>query len=362
MRALRRLGLVLLIAAFAAAPAAGQGTPAAYVEPPNLSALIAAAAKEGTLTLGVGSSFGGVPGAQLAQQRIEQLYHIKLDVRYSPVGSGGRFLLQLVQEVRAGQTSSSDVLFTADNSTMAPALQPVGWRKYVPTLPPEAMLYGGRAVKVMTAIVGFDYNTKLIPPNQVPRSFVDLLKPEWKGKIATSPYQATFMSYLGLPDVFGPARMLDYVKKFSTQVGGIMNCGDMDRVVSGEFAIFGLDCGDHEMRLRQRKGEPIAEIYPKEGTERNYTSPGIPLTAAHPNAARLFLVYLLSRQGQEDMWNLVGQDCDLLPGSQSAKVLADLRRQHVNVVEGPEGTALDLQYPQLDGYMREIAPIINQGK
>ena len=362
MSAFRRLALLLLVAAFGPAQAIAQSSPPAYVEPPNLSALIAAAAKEGTLVLGVGSSFGGLAGAQLAQQRIEQLYHVKLDVRYSPVGSGGRFLLQLVQEVRAGQTASSDVLFTADNSTLAPVMQPVGWRKYVPTLPPEAILYDGRAVKVMTAIVGFDYNTKLVPPNRVPHSFLDLLQPEWKGKIATSPYQSTFMSYLGLPNVFGHERMLDYVKKFSAQVGGIMNCGDMDRIVSGEFAIFGLDCGDHEMRLRQRKGEPIAEMYPKEGTERNYTSPGVPLTAAHPNAARLFIVYLLSRQGQQDMWNLVGQDCDLLPGSQSAKVLVDLRRQHVNVVEGPEGTALDVRYPQLDVYMREIAPIITQGK
>ena len=357
----RVLGGALLVL-LALAPAAAQNGPTAYVEPPNLGALAAAAAKEGTLTLGVGSSFGGLRGAQLAQERIRQLYHVTLDIRYAPVGSGGRFLLQLIQEVRAGQTASSDVMFQTDRSTVAPYLQPVGWRKYDPALPAGDVLYDGRSVKVLTALVGFDYNTKLVPQSEVPRSFLDLLEPQWKGKIATSPYQARFMSYLGLPDVFGHNGMVDYVKKFSAQLGGVMNCGDVDRVVSGEFAIFGLDCGDHEVRLRQRKGEPVGSIYPKEGTQRNYTSPGIPLTAAHPNAARLFLTYLLSRQGQRDLWDLVGQDDDLLPGSHMAKIIADLRRQGVNIVEGTEGTGLDLRYPQLDGYVNEITPIITQGK
>ena len=361
MSAARRIGTAMLVMLATLSPAMGQNAPSAYVEPANLPALIAAAAKEGTLTLGAGETFGGGAGAQLIQQHIEAKYHIKYEIRYSPVGGGGAFLRQLAQEVRAGQTASSDILFTANDRSLPPVMQRVDWHKYVAELPASAEVYDGRAVKLMTELVGFSYNTKLIAPSDVPRTYADLLKPQWKGKIATSPYQGTFMAVLGLPGAFGPARMLDFVKRFSGQVDGVMTCGDIDRVVSGEFLIFGLDCGDHEVRLRQRKGETIASIYPREATEVNDISPGIPLTAAHPAAARLFLAYLLTREGQDDLWNLTGQDSDLVRGSHMAKVIANLRRSHVNIVDGPQGTGLDERYPQFAEYNREITAIIMQG-
>jgi hypothetical protein len=351
----------MLFALAAVSPGAGQNTPSAYVEPANLAALVAAAAKEGTLTLGASETFGGLAGAQLIQQHIERKYHIKYEIHYSPVGGGGAFLRQLAQEVRAGQTSSSDILFTANDRSLPPVMQRVDWNKYVADLPDAAVVYDRRAVKLMTELVGFSYNTKLIAPNDVPHSYADLLKPQWKGKIATSPYQGTFMAVLGLPDAFGPQRMLDFVKRFNGQVDGIMTCGDIDRVVAGEFLIFGLDCGDHEVRLRQRKGEAIASIYPREATEVNYISPGIPLTAAHPAAARLFLTYLLTRQGQDDLWQLTGQDSDLIRGSHMSKVISDLHRSHVNIVQGPQGTGLDERYPQFAEFNREITAIIMQG-
>jgi ABC-type Fe3+ transport system substrate-binding protein len=333
-KATQLLGAALLFALVSLSPASGQNASPAYVEPANLAALVAAAAKDGTLTLGASDTFGGSKGAQLLQQHIAQKYHITFEIHYSPVGSGGAFLRQLAQEVRAGQTASSDIVFTANDRSLPPVMQRVDWHKYVPDLPANAVVYDSRAVKLMTELVGFSYNTKLIAPNDVPHSFADLLKPQWKGKIATSPYQGTFMAVLGLPSAFGPQRLLEFAKRFNEQVGGIMTCGDVDRIVAGEFLIFGLDCGDHEVRLRQRKGESIASIYPREATEVNYISPGIPLTAAHPAAARLFITYLLTREGQNDLWDLSGQDSDLMPGSHMAKVEADLRRTHVNIGVG----------------------------
>ena len=106
--------------------------------------------------------------------------------------------------------------------------------------------------------------------------------------------------------------MVKFYTALSANIGGLMTCGDTDRVVSGEFAFFGLDCGDQEVRLRQRKGEPIATFYPKEGTAIYAFSPGIPLTAAHPNAARLFIAYLLTPPGQKLLWDEFGCDNYLL--------------------------------------------------
>ena len=344
------------------APASGQNPSSGYVEPANLNALVAAAAKEGTLDLAVGNSYGGASGAQIMQDHINKRYRINLSIHYAAISAGVPFVAQLAQEARAGQTASSDVMFTADNSGVVPFVQQVDWHKYVPGLPENDMIYNRHAVKVMTTVNAFDYNTKLVPPDQAPKSFADLLSPRWRGQIATSPYQGSFLSYIGLPNVFGHQGMLDYVRKFAQQIAGVMTCGGTDRVVSGEFAIYGLDCGDHEVRLRQRKGEPVTSMYPKEGTALGYIAPAIPTTAAHPNAARLFIAFMLTREGQDVLWDQVGEDNDLLPGSHMERILADLRRRGVKMVQSSQGTGLDLVHPELAGYTKEINDIINQAK
>lgn len=357
-----RIVASIVLTTLLVAPAGGQNAGSGYVEPPNLTALVAAAAKEGTLDLAVGDSFGGPAGAQIMQEHMNRRYHINLSIKYAPVNGGVPFVLRLIQEVRAGQTASSDVMFTVPNSSAISAVQQIDWRKYVPDVPENAMIYDKHAVKVLATVNAFAYNTKLVPPGQVPKSFADLLSPRWKGQIASSPYQGSFLNYIGYPSVFGHQGMLDYVKKFAQQLNGLMTCSGIDRVASGEFAIFGLDCGDHEVRLRQRKGIPLASMYPREGTSLSYISPAVPNTAAHPNAARLFIAFLLTREGQDILWDQVGEDSDILPGSHMAKIIAGLRRQGVKMIEGTQGTGLDIEHPEINGYAKEIDAIINQSK
>lgn len=359
MRALRAVALAGAVAVFAAAPVAGQGAPRGYVEPANLHDLVAAAAKEGSLNLAVGASFGGADGARIIQEHIERRYHIAFAIHYSPIVSGVPFVQQLVQEVKAGQTASSDIAFTVTSAAEAPAFARIDWRKYVPNVPEAAMIYDKHAVEVLSTLHSFAYNTKLVPPNQVPRSFADLLKPQWKGKIATSSYQGTFLSYIGLPQVFGHQGMLDYVHKFGGQVAGLMVCGNTDRVVSGEFLIFGIDCGDHEVRKRQRAGQPIASIYPREGTLLSGVNPAVPLTSAHPNAARLFIAFLLTREGQDVLWDVTAEDSNLIPGSHMAKIIADAQHHGVKIIQG---LGIDATHPELGTYAREIDEILSQGK
>ena len=78
-------------------------------EPPNMAALVQAAAKEGTLEVAWGDVYGGAPAIKRAQDEINKKYHLNLQFKYSPVPNGAAFQNQMVQEVRAGQTASSDI-------------------------------------------------------------------------------------------------------------------------------------------------------------------------------------------------------------------------------------------------------------
>ena len=350
-------GLALALAGGRAPSALAQA--AGYVEPANMTQLVAAAAKEGEVDLAAGAVYDGPEGAQIIQNAIDAKYHINLKVNFTLIAGGVQFEQQLMQEIQAGQPASSDIFFSVDTVTQAPYLQAVDWRKFVPDVPTNLMFYGNKAVGVYANLLGYDYNTKLIPPNDVPRSYSDLLEPQFKGRIATSPYQGSFLNFIGLPAVLGHQGMLDFTRKFMGQVSGVMTCGQIDRVVSGEFSIFGIDCGDYEVHKRQRKGEPIGMIYPKEGTVLTYVAPGISLTARHPNAARLFIAYLLTRDGQDLLWKIAAADDDKLPGSHYAVFVAGLRRQGVKIIEGQ---MLDVTHPELITYTRDISRIINQGR
>lgn len=328
-------------------------------DPANLADLIKAAGQDGTLNVAWGNVYGGAEGVRRISDGITKKYGVKLNINYSPVANGAAYLTQIIQEVRAGQTASSDVMFTVADATQAKYTQAVDFRRYVPGMPADNMFYNHHSVVAVSFLTAEEYNINLVPKNKVPTSLRELLNPMWKGKIATSPYQGSQGSYLGLPSVLGHAGMIAFYQALSQQLGGLTTCGETDRLLSGEFWFFGLDCGDQEVRLRQRKGEPLGLIYPKEGTAIRAFAPAIPVTAPHPYAARLFISFLLSPEGQSILWDVMGTDNDRLPGSHIAKVIADQRRRGVTFIEE---YGLDETHPEIDDYISAINKIVNASR
>jgi ABC-type Fe3+ transport system substrate-binding protein len=355
MQAIRPFLLAMLLGATSVDGVLAQTSPAPR-EPATLNELVKAAAQEGTLNVAWGNVYGAADGIHRIGDGIAKKFGVRLTINYSPVVNGAAFLNSIVQEVRAGQTPSSDIMFTIADGAQAKYAQSIDYRRYVPGLPAEVMAYGNRAVMVVNVLNAEEYNTKLVPRSKVPKRLTDLLKPEWKGRVATSPYVGIVASYLGLPDVLGHDRTMAFFKALSEQLGGIMTCGDSDRVVTGEFLFFGLDCGDYEVRLRQRKGLPIAAFYPQEGTAIRAFAPAVPLLSAHPNAARLFIAFLLTREGQDILWDVMAADSYRLHGSHMATIIADQRRAGVKFVEN---YGADVLHPELEGYQKEINAIVN---
>jgi iron(III) transport system substrate-binding protein len=347
--------LLTLVSPGRMTPASAQAAPA---DPPDLKALVDAVNKEGgDLNLSWSNAvYGGADGAKKIQDAINAQYHTHLNIRFTPLAIPGfAFTSQLQQEVAAGQTASSDIAFDLHLTSEAPAYLEVDYRKYVRGLPEEAMFYNKRALILGTYLGGFYYNTNLVKGAMVPHSIYDLLKPEWKGKIATPQIEGSQSIFLALPDGIGEAAYVKYFQQFAKQVGGLIRCGTSDRVASGEFAIFGYDCGDNEARLAQRKGQPLEEFYPKEGTGLGYFVPAIPKTSAHPMAARLWMAYMISKPGQELLWQLMAIDNDKLPGSHMAQLIADQKKAGVKIIVF---YGLDATHPDLAKLEAQISDIV----
>lgn len=140
------------------------------------------------------------------------------------------------------------------------------------------------------------YNTKLVPPNMAPKSYDDLLNPFWKGKISMD--TELYEWFEGQLRVRGREKGLEFMRKLKAQepVFRRGRTAQAELVAAGEFAVT-VEVYAHRAQEIKDKGAPIqwvvvepVLIHPLVGI--------IAKNAAHPNAARLFMDYILSKEGQ----------------------------------------------------------------
>jgi iron(III) transport system substrate-binding protein len=143
------------------------------------------------------------------------------------------------------------------------------------------------------------YNTRLVRADDAPRSFADLLDPKWVGKIvkAHPGYSGTIMTATQQTsrDVGW-----SYFKKLSKQrIMQVQSASDPPRKLAiGERAVM-ADGQEYIASELKSRGEPIELIYPSEGTPMITSPSAIMARAPHPNAARLFFAWSMTREGQQ---------------------------------------------------------------
>ena len=158
---------------------------------------------------------------------------------------------------------------------------------------PEGYWTGIYANKVVVM-----YNTKLVAPKDVPKTYEDLLDPKWKGKMGmdTKAYYelAVLMKIMG-----GGEKGLNFVRKLSEQNiqfrTGRTLVGTM--VIAGEMSM-GLFIYNHSIEEVKGKGAPVDWVALEPVIDKTHPF-GVAARAPHPNAGRLFTDYVLSREGQE---------------------------------------------------------------
>ena len=140
------------------------------------------------------------------------------------------------------------------------------------------------------------YNTRLVTPKEVPRTYEDLLDPKWKGKIAMD--SGPFYWFASILRMMGEEDGLKYMKKLSEQdirFYGRLLAGQL--VAAGECSIT-IPYFNSRVETLKAEGAPL-EWAAIEPLVAEVNSPAISANAPHPNTARLFVDFLLSREGQE---------------------------------------------------------------
>jgi iron(III) transport system substrate-binding protein len=147
---------------------------------------------------------------------------------------------------------------------------------------------------------GILVNTKLVRPEDEPKSWKDLADPKWRGKILMDdPRSAGAGNSLFVSTLRHPNLGKDFHEKLAQNKPVFVGTGTYQqiatRVAQGEYAIgFPVDA-DAVLDL---KGAPVKWIAPKEGVTYTIMGIGLAKNAARPNAGKVFIDFALSEEFQ----------------------------------------------------------------
>ncbi len=141
------------------------------------------------------------------------------------------------------------------------------------------------------------YNTNLVKPEEVPNTYEDLLHPRWAGKVGL---EAGDTDWFGaVVKSMGEAKGLAYFRRLADSRPQIRTGHTLiaELVASGEIPLTAA-VYNHPIERLIEKGAPIKwkTLQPTFGRP---NAIGVSKRAPNPNAALLFVDFMLSKEGQE---------------------------------------------------------------
>jgi len=143
------------------------------------------------------------------------------------------------------------------------------------------------------------YNTKLVPRHHVPKTYEDLLTSRWKGKMMMDATKVDW--FAGMLQIMGKEKGLKFMRDLSRQdislrighalLAQLLTAGEGDLVI---------DIPTSSVERLKDKGAPIdwMALGPIPGV---MIGIGIASHPPHPNAARLFADFVVSKEGQTSL-------------------------------------------------------------
>lgn len=222
------------------------------------------------------------------------------------VRASGQVVFQRIQQELQAGALQADVMSTNDEGQMLylkeqgalAQFAPENLEHMVPMLrkmadPENYWITSGVSPLVIA------YNTDLVSEEEAPKSWTDLHDPKWMNQIAIG--HPGFSGSVGLwtvmiDDLYG-WDFFEKLEKNKPQIGRSVVDGH-NLVVSGErsVALAPLSLVESDAN---RRGLPIAPIFPEDGALLPPSATGVMEAAPHPNAARLFVNFLLGPEISE---------------------------------------------------------------
>lgn len=283
----------------------------------SIAKLVEAAKEERELNLVAGgTTWGGVDDVKALEAAFNRRYGLNAKINFVPGPAMSVMARRIAGEFEAGQPASTDLYIGSETHipflSRKNVLQVFPWREAFPHIPEEMIELEGQTVREATRFLGVTYNSKLIPAKDAPRRLDDLLNPAWKGKIASG---VNAQSFDRLAQVVGVERTREFLHKFTQNIAGLMRCGEDERVASGEFLLFALNCGDFFSNVASARGLPISAVVLDDAPMAGYWYLAVPKNSRRPNLATLFTGFVLTKEAQDLRYRSIGSSSHLIDGT-----------------------------------------------
>ncbi|HWP60142.1 MAG TPA: extracellular solute-binding protein [Candidatus Acidoferrales bacterium] len=264
--------------------------------------IVARAKKEGKLRISVNME---VATLKAASKAFAQKYPF-IDL-YAQEITGVDMVQRSVLEIKSGQAKDWDVIYASRDlySEFLPYLWKVdllGMAEHgVLQIPPPMIDPKNRNIGAFyTRLVGHAYNNGLLSRAQVPKTWEDYLKPEFKGRKFAA--DITTRSIASLVPAWGFEKTLDFARKLAAQqpiwVRGVsrtltaMMAGEVPLMIGTMFhTVKRAQAKDRAGVLQQVLLEPVPVYL--------HSEQAIPATSQNPHAALLWLEWMASAESQK---------------------------------------------------------------
>ena len=188
----------------------------------------------------------------------------------------------------------------------------------------------GLWTNVMSIVHTVAYNSKMLQPIDLPGRYTDLLLPKWKGRAGMNANNIMFLA--AMMTHFGKAGGLDFLQKLAAQAPQVRGGGTLvvTLVAAGEFPL-AFSINENNVENFKQRGAPIDWVRLSDPLYGELVPIGIMAESPHPNAASLFVDYVLSKEGQEVFRNL-----GKLPARSDVAPKYDIDREKIKMIPPEE--------------------------
>lgn len=246
------------------------------------------------------------PDPETNQAALMAAFHAafpKIQTNYLRLQTGALYAKLMAE--RQAKTYTADILVLTDMTFTLDFQKRKGWLQYVS---PESGAFQaryksnpeGQYVWGAAIISAIAYNPTTVKPEDVPKSWADLTNPRWKDvinvKVSTAGTQ--HQVWYTMRQILGEKYWQDFAKLNPRAFDSYIQ--QFDRTISGQDQI--IENGQYSGVLQfKAKGAPIEFVFPTEGEIATPSIYGAIAEAPHPEAAKLFMDWLMGVPGQTEL-------------------------------------------------------------
>lgn len=245
-----------------------------------------------------------------AQRPLAEAFEKEYGIKVLYASATGTELAEKIAAEQRGKAYTADVSENGSGTTynlikplgilaepirVPAALERDKWRGEPFVVDPEGYIFLYNTAPTKSIVI----NTNLVKPGEEPKSWFDLLDPKWRGKIL-----------LDDPTLGGPGHFMfvlvknyiggeEYWRKLAEQKPKISRDrrANIEAVAKGEYPVL-MGCYSGMLPPFFDARAPLKILIPKEGDFGVQWAIALVKNAPHPNAAKLFVNWFLSREGQ----------------------------------------------------------------